>query len=313
MKFKSIVRRGKHQVKRKLPDIMFIGACVGFGLTLYTMYKTAPKAHEIMKRYKDDMECFADARQLAIDGKLDEGYDYTEHDYKNDKRATRVTTVIDICKVMAPVGVTSALTILGFTGAYSSMKNVAASAAAAATSAYSILNKYRARVIADQGEEADKRYRFGTHNEIVETIEKDNKGNEVVSNKEVEVIDELPDYDFAKMFDCNTSIHWQKDPIHNIAFIRGVEKFCNNQLIANKILLLSDVYKQLGFDVTQQSLDIGWVYDPNNEKHIGDNFVDFGIFEESCEENRKFFRGDSNSLLLDFNVDGYVRDALPLK
>lgn len=53
---------------------------------------------------------------------------------------------------------------------------------------------------------------------------------------------------------------------------------------------------------------VGWVYDPENPNHNGDNWVDFGIYNIDKERNRAFVNGYERSILLDFNVDGYILD-----
>ena len=49
---------------------------------------------------------------------------------------------------------------------------------------------------------------------------------------------------------------------------------------------------------------VGWVYDP--EHPVGDNFVDFRIYETNKESNRRFVNGYEPTILLDFNVDGNI-------
>ena len=60
----------------------------------------------------------------------------------------------------------------------------------------------------------------------------------------------------------------------------------------------------LGFPRTQAGQIVGWVYDEKNP--IGDNFVDFGIYNLDSERARAFVNGYERSILLDFNVDGNV-------
>jgi len=39
---------------------------------------------------------------------------------------------------------------------------------------------------------------------------------------------------------------------------------------------------------------------------IGDNFVDFGIFDTNDDRNFDFINGYKNTAILDFNVDGNI-------
>ena len=56
----------------------------------------------------------------------------------------------------------------------------------------------------------------------------------------------------------------------------------------------------LGITRTAAGMVVGWIYD---EKHpVGDNFVDFGIYDINNEANRRFVNGLERTILLDFNV-----------
>ena len=53
---------------------------------------------------------------------------------------------------------------------------------------------------------------------------------------------------------------------------------------------------------------VGWVYDP--EHPVGDNYVDFGLFDLDRERVRRFVNGDERNILLDFNVDGNIWELM---
>ena len=71
---------------------------------------------------------------------------------------------------------------------------------------------------------------------------------------------------------------------------------------------MNDVYDMLGIDRTAIGQEVGWIYDENNP--IGDNYVDFGIYDGNRERNRAFVNGYERVILLDFNVDGYIIDKM---
>lgn len=64
----------------------------------------------------------------------------------------------------------------------------------------------------------------------------------------------------------------------------------------------------LGIPRTQAGQIVGWIYDEKNP--IGDNFVDFGIYDMHKEANRDFVNGYEKVILLDFNVDGNILDMI---
>ena len=64
---------------------------------------------------------------------------------------------------------------------------------------------------------------------------------------------------------------------------------------------------EVGYECLPCSMN-GVVYDKKNP--IGDNYVDFGIYNTSKEANRNFVNGYERTILLDFNVDGNILDLM---
>ena len=56
----------------------------------------------------------------------------------------------------------------------------------------------------------------------------------------------------------------------------------------------------LGFQRTKAGQVMGWIYDEENP--VGDNFVDFGIYNTDIEKARDFVNGIERVIILDFNV-----------
>jgi hypothetical protein len=63
----------------------------------------------------------------------------------------------------------------------------------------------------------------------------------------------------------------------------------------------------LGIPRTEAGQLVGWIYD--EECPNGDNYVDFGIFDNRTP-NRNFVNGYERTILLDFNVDGPIYNLL---
>lgn len=108
---------------------------------------------------------------------------------------------------------------------------------------------------------------------------------------------------YARLFD-ESCVGWIKDPKYNMHFLRCKQNYCNDLLKAKGRLFLNEVYDILGFPRTKTGAVVGWVYDEKNP--IGDNFVDFGIFNTNDERNSDFINGFKNTAILDFNVDGNI-------
>lgn len=110
--------------------------------------------------------------------------------------------------------------------------------------------------------------------------------------------------DYARFFN-SSSPAWTTSSEYNKVFLRQQQLFANDKLRARGHLFLNEVYDMLGMVRSKAGAVVGWVYDEKNP--YGDNYVDFGIFEE---HNQDFVNGIETSVLLDFNVDGCIIDKL---
>ena len=145
--------------------------------------------------------------------------------------------------------------------------------------------------------------------EIEETIIDEN-GKEKTVKKTIEVVDsdQLSKYSpYAKFFD-ETSLGWERDADYNLMFLRRQQDYANEKLKSRGHLFLNEVYDMLGIARTKAGNVVGWIYDEKNP--IGDNYVDFGIYDLYDDKKRRFVNGYEKSILLDFNVDGDILDLI---
>ena len=87
-------------------------------------------------------------------------------------------------------------------------------------------------------------------------------------------------------------------------FLKRQQDYANDRLKAKGHLFLNEVYDMLGIDRTKAGQIVGWVYDEDHP--VGDNFVDFGIYDYTKPANVRFVNGNERTILLDFNVDGPI-------
>ena len=100
---------------------------------------------------------------------------------------------------------------------------------------------------------------------------------------------------YAVLFD-KENVNWSNNMSLNWMFLRSTEQYFTDLLKSRGIVFLNDVYKMLGFEITQAGQVIGWHY--SEENPIGDNKVIFGM------------QGYDNSIAIDFNVDGVIYDLI---
>ena len=214
---------------------------------------------------------------------------------------------MELVKVYLPAFTLGAVSI----GCLLSSNNILRKRNAALGAAYATLDKsykaYRNRVIERFGSEVEKEIRYNIRAEEIEHTTIDEEGNEVVVKEEVKTMDPNLYSDYAKFFD-ESNVNWNRNPEYNLMFLKSQQQYANDLLKSRGRLFLNEVYDMLGMERTKAGQVVGWVYDEENP--IGDNFVDFGIYDMSKERVRAFVNGYEPNILLDFNVDGNVWDAM---
>jgi hypothetical protein len=113
--------------------------------------------------------------------------------------------------------------------------------------------------------------------------------------------------DFARIYDDGNP-GWAKDPQTNLTFLKYQQAAATQILKSQGYLFLNDVYEMLGFPKTKEGQVAGWIY--NEKEPIGDNFVDFGIYDVTKAPARDFVNGYERSIVLDFNVDGQILEFI---
>ena len=135
----------------------------------------------------------------------------------------------------------------------------------------------------------------------------DKTGKEKKKEVDVDVVGLDGISEYARFFDAS-SPYYEKNSEYNLTFLRAQQQYANDLLCAKGCLFLNDVYKMLGIQETKAGQVVGWVYDQNNT--MGDNYVDFGLYDVNREKTRDFINGYEKVILLDFNVDGNIWDLM---
>ena len=296
---RSLIKAG-FKVKKHSPEILVVVGVAGVVTSTVMACKATTKAGDILEEHKNQMN--------AIDQvvKMDRN-DYTEEDHKKDTTIVYTQTAIKFVKLYSPsimIGVLSLGCII-----YS--HNILTKRNAALAAAYATVDRgfkeYRGRVVERFGKELDHELRYNIKAQEFEKTEVDKKGNEKVVKETVNVADPNLYSDYARFFDdgCNG---WSKDPEQNLTFLKCQQAYANEKLKANGYLFLNDVYKMLGIPATKAGQIVGWIYDEKNP--IGDNFVDFGLYDMNKPVVRDFVNGYERTILLDFNVDGNILEMM---
>ena len=184
-------------------------------------------------------------------------------------------------------------------------RNIALAAAYATVD--TSFKEYRNRVIDRFGKELDRELKYNIKSKEIEETVVDDKGKEKTVKKTIEVADPNTYSDYARFFD-DGCIGWDKDAEYNLMFLKQQQNYANEMLKSKGHLFLNEVYDMLGIPRTKAGQVVGWIYDEKNP--VGDNFVDFGLYDMHREAVRDFVNGYERTILLDFNVDGNIWELM---
>lgn len=289
--------------KKHSPEILVVGGVVGVVTSGVLACKATTKLDSILNEAKQDIEKIHDA--IEHPEILPEKY--TEEDGKKDLTIAYVQTGVKIVKLYAPSVALGAVSIAAMLKSNDILRKRNIALAAAYKAVDKSFKEYRGRVVERFGKDLDREMRFGIKAKEIDEVTVNEDGSESTTKKIVNVIDPSEYSDYARMFDCGNP-GWDDTPEYTLMFLKHQQNYANERLKANGHLYLNEVYDMLGIPRSIAGQQVGWVYD---EKHpLGDNFVDFGIFDVHKPKNRDFINGYEKAIILDFNVDGYILDSM---
>ena len=244
---------------------------------------------------------------VGVDPKTDEVREisYTEKEYRKDLLAIYIKNGMIIARDYAPALILGGLSIAAILGSHKILKgrNIAlASAYKALDVAY---DEYRSRVKTEYGEEKDRDFHLGLYDDKrAMSVVDEETGKESTKKVKVKTSTGKTHSPYARFFD-EYSTQWQRNPQHNLFFLRAQQQMFNDLLLSKGHVFLNEIYDALGMERTKAGNVVGWVIDKD-----GDNYIDFGIYDMDNPAGRLFVNGQEPSILLDFNVDGYILDSL---
>lgn len=291
------------QLKKHSPEILVVAGVVGTVVSAVMACKATTKASAILEKTQADVDAI---HECANNPELAEVY--TPEDSKKDLTIVYAKTCVDFAKLYAPSVILGAASITSILVGHNILHKRNLALAAAYTAVDTGFKQYRGRVVERLGEKMDKELLYNIKAKEIEETVVNEDGTESTVTKTVEVADGanvLGPYTFC--FD-ETCMGWQRDAEHNKFFLLQQQDYANEKLKARGYMCLNEVLEMLGIQHTRMGQVVGWIYDKDNP--IGDNYIDFGIFDIRCEANRNFINGLEKSIWLNFNVDGNILDSL---
>ena len=300
-----VLNRTGLKLKKHSPEILLVTGVAGVVASSIMACKATLKVQDVLDEAKGKLDTIHEV--VANPERADK---YTVEDSKKDMAIVYTQTGVKLIKLYGPsvvLGIASLSCIIG-SNRILNKRNVALAAA------YATVDKgfkeYRERVIERFGKELDKELKYNIKAEEVEEVTVDEKGNETVTKKTIQVadLDDPNKYSpYSIVFDDGNP-GWDKDPELTKFYLIQQQNWANDLLKSRGHLFLNEVYDMLGAPRTKAGAQVGWIYDEGNDNY--DNFVDFGIFNTNSRKARDFINGYEKVIILDFNVDGVILDLI---
>ena len=296
------------QLQKKSPEILVAAGVVGVVVSAVMACQATPKALKVAEKTQNDVERIQSAEDSGV---TQAGETYTKEDARGDRMQVYAHTGFQYIRLYAPAVLLGAASITCILTSHKLMRKRNMALAAAYATLDKHFKDYRGRVLERFGEQVEKELRYNIKAKEIETTVVDENGKEKKVKETVDVAAEGWDPSkyspYARIFDEGHPAY-MKDAEQNKFYLLALQAQANDRLKSRGHLFLTEVYEMLGFRLTKAGAVVGWIYDPREP--MGDNFVDFGMFEVCREKAVDFVNGYERSFILDFNVVGDITDAL---
>lgn len=290
------------KLKKHSPEILLAAGVVGVVASGVMACKATLKVEEIIDDAKHKIDTI---HEVSADPTMAEKY--SEEDSKKDLAIVYTQTAVKLVKLYGPSVALAGVSLGCMIGSNRILNKRNVALAAAYATVDKGFKEYRERVIERFGKELDKELKYGIKAKEIEEVSVDEKGKEVSTKSTVEVMDPNSYSPYSIIFDDGNT-GWDPDPELTKYFLIQQQNWANDRLKAKGHLFLNEVYDMLGAKRTKAGAQVGWVYDEKNP--VGDNYVDFGIFDIYNPKSRDFVNGYEKVIVLDFNVDGVILDLI---
>ncbi len=306
MKIMNNVSRAFHkagfQLKKHSPEILVVAGVAGTVTSAVLACRATLKVNDILEQTKEDVDKIHAVRE-------DETFaeQYTEEDSKKDLAIVYAQTGIKIAKLYAPAVAVGALSITAILTGHNILRKRNLALAAAYATVDKGFKDYRNRVIERFGKELDRELKYNIKAKEIEETVVNEDGTESTVKRVVEDVNIDQYSEYARIFD-DGCLGWDKDAEHNLFYVLQQQNYLNDLLKTRKHVFLNEAYDCFGIPRTKAGNIVGWVYD--EKCPIGDNYIDFGVWDIHNSKARDFVNGRERVLILDFNVDGPIWDLL---
>ena len=308
--FMTNVSRSLHKVgfkfKKHSPEILVVAGVVGIVTSTVMACKATTKVNDIIDEATDTIDAIHNSAGKGLH--TSDGEEYTQEVANKDLAIVYVQTGWKFVKLYGPAVALGVASIGCMIGSNQILRKRNVALAAALTAVDTSFKEYRGRLIDRFGKDLDRELRFGIKAKEIEEKIIDENGKETTVTKTVEVVDPNTAHSLYSVVFCEGSAGWTKNAELNKVFLIQQQNNANDKLRLRGYLTLNEVYEMVGAPTTAYGQIAGWVY--TEDSSIGDNFVDFGIFDIANEKACDFVNGRERSIILDFNCIGNILDYI---
>ena len=228
---------------------------------------------------------------------------------------TYISGGVKLAKLYGPsvvLGVTSIACVLSGNRI---MNKRYAGAVAAISSTEKMFSEYRKRVVEEFGETKDMQFANGIREVTEEEPILDKNGNpktdkngEVKTTKKVHSEMDPNVNKYSRMFDEISTNERSPNADYNRTTLLTREAYFRDRLHTYRYLFLNDVYKDLGFPITEYGQDMGWIIDEETPEVT----FDMGLYDLNSNGSRRIDDLDdmTNAVLLTFKNVRYIKDKV---
>ena len=308
--FISTLSRSFHKIgfkfKKHSPEILAVTGVVGIVTSAVMACKATTKVNDIVNEAKETVDKIHESVGKGLH--TSDGEEYTEEVAKKDLTIVYAQTGLKFVKLYGPSVALGIASIVCMLGSNHILRKRNLALAAALTNMATSFKEYRGRLVDRFGKDVDRELRFGIKAKEVEETVVDKDGNETTVTKTVEVVDPNTAHSLYSIVFCEGNTGWTRNAELNKVFLIQQQNWANDKLKMNGVLTLNEVYDMVGAPRTAYGQIAGWVW--TEDGTIGDNFVDFGLFDVNNEKACDFINGREKSIILDFNCIGNILDYI---
>jgi hypothetical protein len=290
--------------RKHSPEILLVAGITSMVSSTVLACRATLKLESVLDEIEIDNNNIVKAKEQVDSGNVPETTTYTDEEVERDLKITRIQGLVKVGKLYAPAVGLGIIGVVCLTKSHRILeeRNVALTAAYVAVDR--AFTRYRERVIDRFGEDLDRELRYDY--EGVDIV--DEETGKVVSGYRAATGD--PE-GYARWFDEESSSCWSAPPYeeYNWMHLRQAQNWLNDMLRSRGYVFLNEAYGQLGLSHTPAGQIVGWIYDPRNPEAAGDNYIDFGCWDQQ-ENPLGFNNGREGAILVDFNVDGPIWELI---